>query len=266
MYRDKIDKDKMIKRGWLLFAFVLALTAMPEPAVARTTTAVEQEQDSYEKLGKNNETLPQDFSDDDLYGLPELADGEQKDYHTLQLQVTKTDLHEIRLSWNVVKDADGYELYGARCNAKGKRYRVTQITDLGAPTLTAWMCTGLKKNTYYKFAVRAYQIKNGRKTYLVRSRAAHAPTSGGTYGYIRQVDVKTPDVTMTAGGSYTIRPVVDRSGLRQNFHNTLRYESSDISVATVDENGRIKAVGKGRAVVYVYATNGCYAVVLVVVR
>ena len=41
-----MDRDKMIKNGWLLFAFVLALSAMPEPAVARTTTAVEQEQDS----------------------------------------------------------------------------------------------------------------------------------------------------------------------------------------------------------------------------
>ena len=266
-----MDKNQIIKKGCLLLASALVLAAVPEitETDAKAVTeksAKDQEHRPLEKLGKNNETLPRDYSDDDLYGLPGLSDGEQRDYHTLQLQVTKTDIDEIRLAWNAVEGADGYELYGSRCNTKEKRYKATQITDLGAPTLTAWMCTGLKKNTYYKFAVRAYQIKNGSKTYIARSKAAHAPTGGGTSGYIQSVDVEKSKVTMAAGGSYRIRPIVDMSGLKQNFHNTLWYESSDAAVATVDENGRIKAVKKGRAVIFVYAPSGVYAMVAVVVK
>ena len=35
-----------------------------------------------------------------------------------------------------------------------------------------------------------------------------------------------------------------------------RYVSTNEKVATVDENGKIKAKGKGNATIYVYAKNG----------
>ena len=44
------------------------------------------------------------------------------------------------------------------------------------------------------------------------------------------------------------------------------YESSDKKVVTVSAGGKIKAVGRGTAIVYCYAQNGLYAKVKVNVK
>ena len=35
-----------------------------------------------------------------------------------------------------------------------------------------------------------------------------------------------------------------------------RYKSSDTSIATVDKNGKIKGIKKGKCTIYVYSING----------
>lgn len=48
----------------------------------------------------------------------------------------------------------------------------------------------------------------------------------------------------------------DESKLILDYANEFRYATSNSKVATVDKNGKIKAVGKGTCTVYVYAING----------
>lgn len=260
----QINKHKK-KRMRLLFAVAflcmcISGTAGSQVQAAQTGQAKKQT----EKLGKNNETLPDDLAEEDVLGLPALEGEEQRDFATLQLSMTKTDTGQIRLAWNAVAGADGYELYGARCNTATKRYRVVRICELGAPTLTAWMCSNLKENTYYKFIVRAYQTgKDGTRTYLVRSRCVHIPTTGGQYGYISSVQVKNQRVSMHVGGSYQIKAQVETSGKKLVTHKKLRYESTKPKVVSVDEDGTIHALKKGKCVVYIYAPNGTYTAILV---
>ena len=165
-----------------------------------------QAQKPVEKNGKNNELLRDDVAEEDILGLPALEGEEQRDFATLQLYMTQTDTDQIRLAWNEVEGADGYELYGARCNTITRRYKVVQVSELGAPTLTSWMCTGLKENTSYKFIVRAYKTeRDGTRIYLVRSRCVHVPTTGGKYGYISSVEVRNQRVSMRVGESSKIK-------------------------------------------------------------
>ena len=46
----------------------------------------------------------------------------------------------------------------------------------------------------------------------------------------------------------------------------LRYLSSDTKVATVSRSGKITAKSKGKCYVYVYAVNGAYKKVKVVIK
>ncbi|MBR6396271.1 MAG: Ig-like domain-containing protein, partial [Lachnospiraceae bacterium] len=49
-------------------------------------------------------------------------------------------------------------------------------------------------------------------------------------------------------------------------HRGLCYESSDTSVATVDKNGYITMVSKGTCDIWVYAQNGCYSTIKLLVK
>lgn len=260
----QINRHKK-KRIRLLFAAAFLCMCISGTAGSQVQAAqTGQAQKTTVKLGKHNETLADDLAEEDILGLPALEGEEQRDFASLKLSMTKTDTDQIRLAWNSVEGADGYELYGARCNTTTKRYKVVQICELGAPTLTSWMCNNLKKNTYYKFIVRAYQNeKDGTKTYLVRSRCIHVPTTGGKYGYISSVQVANQSVSLDAGTSYRIKAQVETSAKKLVTHKRLRYESTNPKVVSVDEDGTIHALKKGKSVVYIYAPNGTYTAVVV---
>ena len=249
----------------LLFAVAFLCTCVYGQPVQAAQSAGTQK--PIEKPGKNNEILRDDVAEEDILGLPALEGEEQRDFATLQLYMTHTDTDQILLAWNEVEGVDGYELYGARCKTITRRYKVVQVSELGAPTLTAWMCTGLKENTSYKFIVRAYKTeRDGTRTYLVRSRCVHVPTTGGKYGYISSVAVKNQRVVMRIGASYKIKARVETDGGRLVTHKKLRYESTKPNVVSVDEDGTLHALKKGRCGIYIYAPNGTYTAILVKVQ
>ncbi|MDD7640931.1 MAG: Ig-like domain-containing protein [bacterium] len=255
------EKGKLTKqsasysKGYLTFTTThFSIYAATYP---KTTTQV---------LGKKNETIPGGVVDDSMIGLPAAEEHEEVSFHTLQLHLSRSNDTSVCLGWNLVPGASGYELYGARCNTKTKKYEVIQITTLDAPSMTAWMCDNLKKNTYYKFIVRAYMMYNGEKIYIARSRSAHVSTGGGGYGFIHDVIVDKSAVTLRVGKTSVIKATMDTAGQKIRAHYDLRFESTDPEVATVNNNGKITAKKKGTCTIYVYTQNGLYTTVKVTVQ
>lgn len=74
---------------------------------------------------------------------------------TLKVATGKTD---ATLTWNKVAGADGYKIYGARCNGKATKL----IKTVKAGTLT-WKQRKLKKATHYKYQVVAIKNVNGKQ-------------------------------------------------------------------------------------------------------
>ena len=62
------------------------------------------------------------------------------------------------------------------------------------------------------------------------------------------------------------RQIKANTRLRVHQHRELSYESSNPEVAKVSKTGKIKAVTKGKAKIFVYAQNGLFKVVSVEVR
>ena len=60
-------------------------------------------------------------------------------------------------------------------------------------------------------------------------------------------------LTLEVGGDVTLKATVAPSDAKDN---TVKWESSDDEVATVDNNGKVKAVGVGRATITVRTTDG----------
>ncbi|MCI5933989.1 MAG: fibronectin type III domain-containing protein [Lachnospiraceae bacterium] len=231
-----------------------------------STDQNEQAEKPSQEIGTENETLSGSSDLEERESLPKADSGEITAFCLLQLQPTRTNDTEIRLGWNPFPVADGYDLFGARCNTKTTRYELEQIASLDAPTMTSWMCENLKENTYYKFLVRAYKKVDGKKQYITRSTLIHVPTTGGRYDQIEGVSVNASEVKLSVGKTHAIKASLEVEKQNVRSHAIISYESADPAVASVDANGRIKAKKKGTCMIYVYAQNGLYTTVQVTVK
>ena len=82
------------------------------------------------------------------------------------------------INWKKVKGADGYFVYASRCNDKKEIRKLQRIAIISSPGKTSYVNRNLKKNTGYKYEVREYRIRNGKKIVVGRSLQVHAFTKG----------------------------------------------------------------------------------------
>ena len=128
----------------------------------------------------------------------------------------------------------------------------------------------LKKN--YKFYVVAYKMVDGKEVEIGKSIVAHIVGKNNTkYTNVKKVKVKKSKFTLKVNGKATIKAstILVKKGKRQltDAHTKeFRYATSNKAVATVSKAGKIKAVGKGKCTIYVYARNGYCKKVSVVVK
>ena len=185
---------------------------------------------------------------------------------TLLAKMTAKDSKGLTLTWTKVKGAQGYDIFFIKC---GKQAPKKVRTIKGNKTFK-WTKKNLKKNTAYKAVVKAYVMKDGKKSYVRTCPMVHAYTSGGKKNYTNST-VKKSSVVLKKGKTYKIKATVNKLKKGKRLMPTshaakLRYKSSDAKVATVSKNGKIKAKGKGTCYVYVYAVNGAYKKVKVTVN
>ena len=188
-------------------------------------------------------------------GLKEKDDLKGSTFHILQLKAKKVGKTSIKLGWKKVPGAAGYVVYGAGCGSK--------LIKLGDVTGTAFTHTGLKKGTYYRYFVAAYDA-NG--SILAISKNAHIATGGGKKGNTKSVGLNKKKVTLKKKQKFQLKPKLNNGNKKVSTHRKVAYESDKPKVATVTSSGRIKAVGKGSCTIYVYAQNGVFAKCRVKVR
>jgi len=170
------------------------------------------------------------------------------------------------------RGVDGYDIFFAKCDGKGKTTAKNVKTIKGNSTFT-WTASGLKAGVSYKAYVRAYVMKNGQKQYVKSSPLMHAYAKGYTKRYTnaKSVKVNKKKVSVKAGKSFKLKVKVRklRKGkkLMQKKHElTIRYLSTDTKIATVSKKGKIKGVKAGTCYVYAYAHNGVFKKITVKVK
>lgn len=194
-------------------------------------------------------------------------------FSLLRPKVSNSTKKANTIKWSKVKGADGYVMYGNKCNAGGKKYKFKKLKTLGAGK-TKWVHKKLKKGTYYKYIVVAYKIRNGKKVSMSVSPVLHACTKGGKYTVAKSVKVsrvgakKTTRITLKKNKTAKIKAkeVKALASLKLSKHRRLCYESSNKKVATVSKKGVIKAKGKGSCRIYVYAQNGISKTINITVK
>ena len=112
-------------------------------------------------------------------------------------------------------------------------------------------------------------MANGGGKAIAVSKTIHAATEGGKVGNNKSVKITSKkSVILKKGKTSKIKAkaVARSKKLKVKTHRKLAFETDDPNVATVNKSGKIKAVGKGKCTVYVYAQDGVFAQVKVKVQ
>ena len=187
--------------------------------------------------------------DDQILNIP-TEESPDALYGKLYFRVMGVGKHAIKLRWRKINGATGYVLYGGPCKGRFQR--------LGMVTANRCTVNKLKKGTYYKFKLVAVkQTGKGLGVEMI-SKVVHEVTAGGKLGNPRGISFSgKKKITLKMGKSIRINAKPELpAGLKLRVHRRLCFESSNPAVATVTRKGKIKAVGRGNATIYVYAQNG----------
>ena len=194
-------------------------------------------------------------------------------FRRLRARSVKQTKTSVTLQWNIIKDADGYFIYGNRCNTGTKSYKYRKLATITGGDISTWTQKDLKKGTYYKYVVKAYRMVNGKKVVTDTSISVHAVTGGGKYGNAKAVSVtqignkkNVSKITLKMGKTAQIKAKEVKKDKKIERHRKLCYESSNTKVATVTPDGLIRATGKGTCTIWVYAQNGVYKALKITVK
>ncbi|MBQ5441604.1 MAG: hypothetical protein IIU36_05000 [Firmicutes bacterium] len=217
-----------------------------------------------------------ELAEDKITGMKTDKDPKGSKFNKLRLRSTKQSKTSITLKWKSNKKAVKYVIYGNRCGSSTKIRKSVKLYTVKKSTKTTMTKVikkikgaKLKKNTYYKFLIVALNKNN---KVVSTSRMIHVATKGGKYTNYKSISVKKDKITkaknLKKGKSLKLEPtqVKVTKSLKARKHVPIRYESSNKTIAKVTSKGVIKALKKGTCYVYVYAQNGVYKKVRVVVK
>ena len=194
-------------------------------------------------------------------------------FRRLRARSVKQTKTSVTLQWNIIEDADGYFVYGNRCNTGTKSYKYRKLATITGGDISTWTQKDLKKGIYYKYVVKAYRMVNGKKVVTDTSISVHAVTGGGKYGNAKAVSVtqignkkNVSKITLKMGKTAQIKAKEVKKDKKIERHRKLCYESSNTKVATVTPDGLIRATGKGTCTIWVYAQNGIYKALKITVK
>lgn len=177
------------------------------------------------------------------------------------------------IKWGKVKEADGYEVYGAYCGPR-KAVKLKTIKSGTTVKATISRLNGKKLNLTknYKFYVVAYKNIDGKKVKLGKSITAHIVGAKNKVNTnVKGIKLGKSKYTIKKGNTVRIKAktiLVDSSKkpLSNAHAKEFRYQSANKAIATVSSKGVITGKSKGTTKIYVYARNGYAKAVTVTVK
>lgn len=228
---------------------------------------------SYEK---NGETVTKDITIN-VSNAEEIISPEKVKQNSVKLDIHTAagwKKNKFVVTWDKVNDADGYDIFAARCGEKmtSKSLVKTVQGQKSSATLSKIAGRKLSGKMTYKVIIKAYKVVNGKKKYIGTSGTYHvAGESNKTYTNAKKIKVTRKSVSLKKGKTSQIKATIvkqsSKKKLPDKWHGpSLRYISTNTSVATVTSKGKIMAKKKGSCSIYVKALNGVTTRVKVTVK
>ena len=175
----------------------------------------------------------------------------------LKVRAKSCQEKRLKLTWKRVKGASGYQIYQYRAKVK----KFVKTVSVGKKVLSWKSRITSKKQT---FKIRAYKKKGSKKTYspfsyevtaIPYKKMAKTVNAG-------RIKVSRSHVSLSSYEAKKVSAQIKPSRHARNnkakvYDKTVRWSSTDPSIAKVDQKGNITAQGKtGTCKVYARAHNG----------
>ena len=176
----------------------------------------------------------------------------------------------ISLNWGAVEGADKIEVYAAYCKASAKYKRIATLKG-SATGYKVSKINGKKVDNKkaVKLYIVAYRKVNSKYTCMAKTLPIHIAGAKYSKTNAKAIKVKKTSYTLKVKKTAAIKPSIVRENSKKKLIEHVakfRYQSTNTAVATVDKNGKIKAVGKGTCTIYIFANNGKMKKVKVTVK
>ena len=158
-------------------------------------------------------------------------------------------------TFNVTVSNDAVKSVAVKTNPSKTTYNVNDTLNTAGLTLTATYNSGKMETVSSGYTCNPTKLTTAGQqtitvTYQGKTTTFVVTVNAPTQGKVKSVSID--DVTMNYKSSTTIKPKID---VDDGVKYTVKYESSNPKVASVDENGNVKALKKGNATITVTVTD-----------
>ena len=171
-----------------------------------------------------------------------------------------TNKGKITLSWKKVPKAEKYEIYATYCGLENTCKKIKTVKgDVTKYSITTLGGKKLNQKKCVKAYVVAYKKENGKFVRITRTPTIHMAGAKTKYSNVKKITLKKKSFKLKLNKTAKIKANIilfNKNKKALDHIEKLRYVSSNTAVVKVDKNGKMTAVGKGKATVYVYAING----------
>ena len=192
-----------------------------------------------------------------------------KDVYRLKLPVFfakgKAKKNSIVVSWRKYPGAAGYDVFWCYCNGS-INYKKAGTVKNGKLSMTH---KNLKSNREYKYFVAAYKMVKGRKIYIAKSNEVHVAMKKARTTNAFSIKVNRTTVILKPGKTFRLKCQLTSENRKKKLlshPSSYRYYTTNSKIATVSQNGVIRAKAKGSCSIYILASNGVYKRVTVKVK
>lgn len=177
----------------------------------------------------------------------------------------KAQKNSIVVSWRKYPEAAGYDVFWHYCDGS-INYKKAGTVKNGKLSMTH---KNLRSNREYKYFVAAYKMVKGRKIYIAKSNEMHVAMKQARTTNAVSIKVNRTTVILKPGKTFRLKCQLTGENRKKKLlsHSSpYRYYTINSKIATVSQNGVIRAKAKGSCSIYILASNGVYKRVTVKVK
>lgn len=177
----------------------------------------------------------------------------------------KAQKNSIVVSWRKYPGAAGYDVFWRYCDGS-INYKKAGTVKNGKLSMTH---KNLRSNREYKYFVAAYKMVKGRKIYIAKSNEMHVAMKQARTTNAVSIKVNRTTVILKPGKTFRLKCQLTGENRKKKLlsHSSpYRYYTANSKIATVSQNGVIRAKAKGSCSIYILASNGVYKRVTVKVK
>ena len=168
---------------------------------------------------------------------------------------------KIKLTWQDVKGANRYDIYGAKAGSTPVR-----LATVNGSTHT-YKTKNLKKNKYYTYYVEARYDGNGTSKLLVKTPQIYVSLKKKVGNATNIIVNGKKTVKVKAGKSVKLNLTLKSTKSKTTTKvKKFRYYVVDPTICSVTSKGKVKGLKKGTTQIWVYANNGIRRVVNIKVK